>query len=166
MEKPTITIRRAVASDAEAIKKIFEGPQVVWGTLQLPYPFLEKWEKWITEAPEGCFRFVACVENEVVGEFGLDTFPKHPRRKHAGEVGMAVHQDWQGKGVGSAMMQAAVNLADKWLNLTRLELGVFTDNEPAIALYKKFGFVVEGTMKNFAFRDGQFVDVYAMARLK
>ena len=166
MDKPTITIRRAVPSDAEAITKIFEGPHVVWGTLQLPYPLTEKWEKWITEAPDGCFRYVACVENQVVGEFGLDTFPTHPRRKHAGEIGMAVHQDWHGKGVGSAMMQAAIDLADKWLNITRLELGVYTDNEPAIALYKKFGFVIEGTMKNFAFRDGQFVDIYSMARLK
>ena len=166
MEKPTITIRRAVAADAEAIKQIFEGPRVVWGTLQLPYPLLEKWEKWITEPSDSFFRFVACAEDKVVGEFGLDTFPSHPRRKHAGEIGMAVHEDWQGKGVGSAMMQTAVDLADKWLNLSRLELGVYTDNEPAIALYKKFGFVIEGTMKNFAFRDGKFVDVHAMARLR
>jgi putative acetyltransferase len=166
MDKPTITIRRALASDAEAIKKIFEGQRAVWGTLQLPYPTTAKWEKWITDSSEGVFRFVACVENEVVGEFGLDTFPTHPRRKHVGEIGMAVHEDWHGKGVGSAMMQAAIDLADKWLNLSRLELGVYTDNEPAIALYKKFGFVIEGTMKNFAFRDGQFVDIYSMARLK
>jgi L-phenylalanine/L-methionine N-acetyltransferase len=39
-------------------------------------------------------------------------------------------------------MQAAVDLADKWLNLTRLELEVYTDNAPAIRLYKKFGFTV------------------------
>jgi L-phenylalanine/L-methionine N-acetyltransferase len=43
-------------------------------------------------------------------------------------------------------MQATVDLADKWLNLTRLELEVYTDNEPAIRLYKKFGFAVEGTL--------------------
>jgi putative acetyltransferase len=59
-----------------------------------------------------------------------------------------------------------VDLADKWLNLSRIELEVYTDNEPAIHLYKKFGFVVEGTHTRFAFRDGQFVDVYAMARLE
>jgi putative acetyltransferase len=79
---------------------------------------------------------------------------------------MAVRDDWQGKGVGSALMQAAVDLADRWLNLTRLELEVYTDNEPAIRLYKKFGFVVEGTQARFAFRDGQYVDTYSMARLR
>ena len=79
---------------------------------------------------------------------------------------MAVRDDWQGKGVGSALMQAAMDLADNWLNLSRLELEVYTDNEPAIALYKKFDFIIEGTLKNFAFRDGQFVDVYTMAKLR
>lgn len=81
-------------------------------------------------------------------------------------VGMAVRDDWQGKGVGSALMQAATELADRWLNLTRLELAVYTDNAPAIHLYEKFGFVREGTLRQYAFRDGVFVDAYAMARLR
>lgn len=64
------------------------------------------------------------------------------------------------------MLQAAIDLADNWLNLTRLELEVFTDNEPAIRLYKRFGFAIEGTLVRFAFRDGEFVDAYTMARLR
>ncbi len=79
---------------------------------------------------------------------------------------MAVRDDWQGKGVGTALLQAAIDLADKWLNLTRLELEVFTDNEPAIRLYKKSGFTIEGTLVGFAYRDGQYVDTYMMARLR
>jgi putative acetyltransferase len=59
-----------------------------------------------------------------------------------------------------------IELADKWLNLTRLELEVYTDNEPAIRLYKKFEFVIEGTHINFAYRDGHYVDAHFMARLK
>jgi putative acetyltransferase len=79
---------------------------------------------------------------------------------------MGVRDDWQGKGAGTALVQAAVDLADKWLNLERLELDVYTDNEPAVRLYKKFGFVIEGTLARFAFRDGRYADVYAMARLR
>ena len=63
-------------------------------------------------------------------------------------------------------MVAAVDLADNWLNLLRLELGVYTDNEPAIRLYKKVGFVVEGTLLKYTYRAGQYVDVVTMARLK
>ena len=53
-----------------------------------------------------------------------------------------------------------------WLNLKRLELEVYTDNVPAIRLYGKFGFTIEGTLVDFAVRDGQYVDVYLMARLR
>ncbi|MEK7786498.1 MAG: GNAT family N-acetyltransferase, partial [Chloroflexota bacterium] len=106
------------------------------------------------------------VENEVIGQLGLHTFPNAPRRRHVGQIGMAVRDDWQGKGAGTALMQAAIDLAEKWLNLSRLELEVYTDNEPAIRLYKKLGFSIEGTLVHFAFRDGQYVDAYMMARLK
>ncbi len=79
---------------------------------------------------------------------------------------MCVHDEWQGKGIGKALMSAGLDLADKWLNLTRLELEVYTDNEPAIRLYEGFGFEREGTLRQHAFRDGHYVDSYMMARLR
>ncbi len=161
-----ITIRRAEPGDYEALARVLSGPKAIWGTLQLPFPSLETWRKRLAEPPEGFYNLVACVDNELVGQLGLHTFPNHPRRRHAAEIGMAVRDDWQGKGIGTALMQAAVDLADNWLNLSRLELEVFTDNEPAIRLYKKFGFVIEGTLVRYAFRNGQFVDTYTMARLR
>jgi putative acetyltransferase len=162
----TFTIRRAEPADYEAVARIFSGPKAVAGTLQLPFPSAERWRQRLAEPPEGAFNLLACVQNEVVGQLGLHTLPNNPRRRHVGQIGMAVRDDWQGKGVGTALMQAGVDLADKWLNLTRLELEVYTDNEAAIRLYKKFGFTIEGTLVRFAYRDGQYVDVYAMARLQ
>jgi putative acetyltransferase len=161
-----LTIRRAEPSAYEAIAEIFTYPKVIWGTLQIPFPSVEQWRKKIAEPPEGFYSLVACVDGEVVGQIGLHTFPNRPRRRHVGEIGMMVRDDWQGKGIGTALMQAAVDLADKWLNLTRLELGVFSDNEPAIKLYKKFGFQVEGKQVSHAFRDGEYVDTLVMARLR
>jgi putative acetyltransferase len=162
-----ITIRRTEPSDYEAIQRILAGPKAVWGTLQLPFPSLEQWRKRLTEPPEGLYSLAACVENEgVVGELSIQTFPKHPRRRHVGKIGMVVRDDWQGKGVGTALMEAAIDLAEKWLNLTRLELEVFVDNTPAIKLYEKWGFEIEGTLVDYAFRDGEYVDTYIMARLR
>ena len=161
-----ITIRHIEPSDYEALHKIFSCPRVVWGVLQIPFPSAEMWRKRLAEPPEGLYSLVACTDGEVVGQLGLHTSPNRPRRRHVGQIGMAVRDDWQGKGVGTALMQAAVDLADKWLNLTRLELDVYTDNEPAIKLYTKFGFSIEGTAINYGFRDGQFVDVHLMARLR
>ncbi len=164
--RPEYTIRRAEPGDYESVHRIFSGPKAIWGTLQLPYPSVEVSRKRLAEPPEGTFILVVCVGNEVVGQLGLHTFPNHPRRRHVGSIGMAVRDDWQGKGAGTALMQAAVDLADKWLNLSRLELEVYTDNEPAIRLYRKFGFSIEGTHVGDSFRDGQFVDTYSMARLR
>lgn len=166
-EDTTISIRRAEPDDYEALHQIFSGQKVVWGTLQLPFPSLEIWRKRLAEPVEGVFSLVACNTNGVVvGQIGLHTFPQAPRRRHVGQIGMAVRDDWQGKGVGTALMQATIDLAEKWLNLSRLELEVYTDNEAAVLLYKKSGFNIEGTLSRFAFRDGQYVDVYAMARLR
>ena len=161
-----ITVRRAEPGDYEAVAKIFSGPRAVSGTLQLPFPSVEMWRKRLAEPPEGFFGLLACMENEVIGQLGLHTLLNNPRRRHVGQIGMAVHDDWQGHGAGTALMQAAVDLADKWLDLSRLELEVYTDNEPAIRLYKKFGFTIEGTLIRFAYRDGLYVDAYCMARLR
>ncbi len=159
-------IRRAEPEDYEALTRILGGPKAIWGTLQLPYPSVDGWRKRLADPMEAYISLLACVDGEPIGQIGLATFPKHPRRRHAGEIGMCVRDDWQGQGVGSALMQAVVDMADRWLNLTRLELIVYTDNEAAVKLYKKFGFAVEGTLVQYAFRDGCFVDAYTMARVR
>ena len=160
-----IAIRKAEPSDAEAIWKCYTAPLVVRNTLQLPYRSLESVRELLTKGGEGVYILVAVVDGEVVGVIGLHTSSR-PRVNHRSEIGMMVRDDWQGKGVGKAMMQAVIDLADKWLNLARIELTVFTDNEPAIALYRRFGFEIEGSHRKFAFRDGEFVDAYTMARVK
>ena len=79
---------------------------------------------------------------------------------------MAVHDAWQGKRCGRALMSAGLDLADNWMDLFRVELTVFVDNEPAIRIYKGCGFEVEGTLRRFADREGAYVDVLAMARIR
>ena len=161
-----LTIRRAEPGDYEAARQIFAGPKAIWGTLQIPFPSAEEWRKRLADEPAGTMQLLACVVDEPVGQLGLHGHPSVPRRAHAAEIGMAVRDDWQGKGVGTRLVQAAVDLADRWLNLSRLELHVYTDNEAGVRLYKKFGFVIEGTHVAFAFRDGVYVDAYTMARLR
>lgn len=161
-----ISIRRAEPEDYEALHRIFSAPKAIRGTLQLPFPSRERWRRRLAEPAEGLFSLVASIEDEVVGSLTLRTFPSRPRRRHVGSIGMGVRDDWHGQGVGTALMEAAVDLADNWLNLTRLELTVFTDNAPAVHLYKKHGFEIEGRLVHYAFRDGQYADCFAMARLR
>ena len=59
-----------------------------------------------------------------------------------------------------------MDLADNWLGLTRIALSVYTDNTAGVALYKKFGFEVEGTHRRYALRNGEYVEAYSMARTR
>jgi putative acetyltransferase len=144
---------------------MFTAPTVYTGTLQLPYPSREYWRRRLSENTESVYYLVAIIEGRIVGMAHVATFNR-PRRNHAGTIGISVHADWQGKGVGKELMRAIVNLADNWLNLKRLELEVYADNEAAIRLYERFGFQVEGRLRQHAYRDGQFVDSIVMGRLR
>ncbi len=161
-----ITVRHAEPEDYEALHRIFSGPKAIAGTLQLPFPSAEMWRKRLAEPPDDLHSLVACAEDEVVGSLGLHTSPARWRMRHVGSIGMAVRDDRQGQGVGTALMQAALDLADNWLNLTRIELRVYVDNAAGVALYEKFGFEIEGTHRRLAFRNGEYVDAYSMARLR
>jgi L-phenylalanine/L-methionine N-acetyltransferase len=161
-----LKIRRAEPGDYLSVYEMFCCPRVVAGTLQLPYASREEWRRRLAEPPEGRCNLVAVVGERVVGLLGIDTFPNKPRRRHAGTFGISVHDDWQGKGVGGALMKACLDMADNWLNLERLELEVYADNETAISLYERFGFEREGTLRKHAFRDGVYVDSIMMARLR
>jgi len=163
---PDIVVRRAEARDADALRAIFASPGAMSGTLQLPFPSAAVWAKRIAEIPGDEFMLVAEVAGEVVGDLGLHAASRSPRRRHAGLIGMSVRDDWQGRGVGSALLAAAVELADRWIGYTRLELMVYTDNPAALALYRKFGFEIEGTARGYAMRDGAYVDAYMMARYR
>ncbi len=103
----------------------------------------------------------------VAGYCELITHPNLPRRRHAGEINLiATHPDHRGKGVGKILMEELLNLSDKWLQLQRLELIVWSSNKRAIALYNADGFELEGTMKRYAFCDGAFMDALLMGRLR
>jgi len=164
-ERRPIVVRAAAPADFEAVTRIFAGPKAVWGTLQLPYPSAEVWRKRLAEPERGLHALVACVDGEPVGMLGLHTHPDLPRVRHAASLGMGVRDDWQGRGVGTALVRAALELADGWLGLRRIELNVFPDNEAAIRLYRKFGFEFEGTLRQAALREGRLCDVRVMGRL-
>jgi putative acetyltransferase len=160
-----ISVRAAEPSDVEAIHAILRCPGVVAGTLQLPWRPLEYTRQRSAGSQAEEYSLVAVVDDRVVGQLGLEV-QRGPRRRDVGKFGMAVHDEFQNRGVGSALMSAMIELADGWLGLRRLELEVWADNPAAIHLYEKFGFVVEGTGRQFGRRAGVLVDAHFMGRLR
>lgn len=166
-ERAGVEVRAAEPSDIEAIGAVMNGTAVVRGTLQVPHTSNELRRQRFTFA-DPHVRFLVAVPaggGVVIGNIGLHR-ATNPRRIHTASLGMSVHEEWHGRGVGTALVAAALDIADNWWQVTRVHLEVYTDNEPAIALYRRFGFEVEGTLRKDAFRDGELADTYLMARLR
>ena len=108
---------------------------------------------------------LAEVDGHLVGSAGLQPVSTLPRRRHALGLGIMVAKAHQGQGVGRALIGALCDYADRWVGALRIELTVYGDNARGIALYRHFGFEVEGVHRAYALRDGVYVDALAMARL-
>jgi putative acetyltransferase len=160
-----ITLERFNESHLEGITALYNEPAVTRQVLQMPFQSIELWRKRLASDNEREIKLVALHQGQVIGSIGLEQFSRI-RRSHAGSFGMGVLPAWQGKGVGSKLLATALDIADNWMNLQRVELSVYADNEAAIGLYRKFGFETEGLFRDYAVRDGRLVDTLSMARLR
>ena len=164
----TISVRRAGPKDAAAFARIMGDPAVYPGLMQLPYTDEDIWRARLAEnllPGKTDLPLAAELNGEVVGTAGLHPASPALRRRHALMLGISVAPQAQRRGVGSALMAAMCDYADRWAGALRIELTVYADNQAAIALYRKFGFEVEGTHRAYVLRDGAYVDTLAMARL-
>lgn len=117
----------------------------------------------IAEAPNAIM-LVAEADDALVGELSLRAIS--PRRAvcHVATLGMSVKHGWRGKGIGRMLMAAALEWAPT-AGIKRIELYVYERNEPALELYKSFGFEIEGKRKQFIREGDTYLDDYVMARL-
>ncbi len=159
-----LTIRARLVADAAAVAELYNLQGYRWGTMRRPFESVEEIRRGIEQQASGVTSLVALLDGVLVGDIAL--LPGKGRRAHAATIGMGVHDDYRRRGIGRALLGEAVAMADDWLNLRRLELTVYADNAAAIALYERFGFAVEGKMKDYGFRAGHYVDALAMARLR
>jgi ribosomal protein S18 acetylase RimI-like enzyme len=113
---------------------------------------------------KGVSQFVAVEDGQVVG--WCDVVPKtRAAVRHSGILGMGIAAPHRSRGIGKALLQATIEAAAA-RGISRIELLVRADNEPAIALYQRFGFELEGRLRNYLIVDGASHDVLAMARLE
>lgn len=166
MGQTRITIRPLRLTDAHDVYEIMHMPNVLWGTSVLPSTTIDAWSTIVAQwvADEHMHVFVADISEKAIGIIRLHI--RAGRASHVGNISMAVHDKHQRQGIGKMLLITALDLADNWLNLVRLELDVYTDNEQAIRLFQQFDFAIEGRKHCDAFRGGNYIDSYMMARLR
>ena len=160
-----IQIRSIEPGDLPALTEAWNQPRFIWGTLQLPHTSLDARQKRHANAAPNMVHLVAVIDGKAIGSASLHP-AENVRRAHSASLGMGVHDAYAGRGAGRALLSALLDRADRWMNLRRVELTVWTDNHRAIALYERAGFEREGVLRDYAFRDGTYVDAYTMARIR
>jgi putative acetyltransferase len=165
MSKTEIVIRAREPEDIPDIAEAWSQSRAVWGTLQQPHTSVEERRKRAAATPAGHVQLVAVIDGKVIGSAGLHPVDNR-RRAHVASVGMAVHDAYAGRGAGRALLTALLDQADRWMNIKRVELTVWSDNARAISLYESVGFEREGLLRAYAWRDGAYVDALTMARLR
>jgi ribosomal protein S18 acetylase RimI-like enzyme len=112
---------------------------------------------------KGAPQYVALDQDTVVG--WCDVIPK-PREtlRHSGVLGMGIAASHRGLGIGRVLLRETIAAASA-RGLTRIELVVRSDNAPAIQLYRRHRFYVEGVLRDYLVVDGVAHDALQMARL-
>lgn len=167
MDALEVRVRAYDEADLEDVLEIHRQPNCIRQTLQLPHRPPEEIRAKMRSPRPGTRWLVAEVDEgeapKVVGLLGLGQ--EAGRRAHVATIGMFVHDRYQRRGVGTRLLSEAIDLAERWLGITRIELQVYADNAAAIRLYEKLGFETEGTLRRHALRDGEYADSLTMARL-
>lgn len=87
------------------------------------------------------------------------------KSRHEGELGIVVAKDYHGRGIGSELIKRLIDWAKGNGVTTRIKLDTRADNVKAVSLYLKFGFVVEGCLKNSTLLNGEYYDLYVMGMM-
>ncbi|MHA1214527.1 MAG: GNAT family N-acetyltransferase [Candidatus Hodarchaeales archaeon] len=158
-----VQIRSLLVKDEKRLFQMFNSMSeeaLRWG---MPPYTKEVINRWMSNI-DSMIPLVAELKQRIVG-FALIFKNPHPRRMGTGSLAMYLHQDFHNVGLGSFMLELLLKLAHQE-KLHRVGLHVIADNKIAVYLYKKFGFKVEGVMKDsYLGADGEFHDELVMGKL-
>ena len=159
-----VEIRPIRPDDAEAVHVLRQLPSVIDGTMSIPSIRIEDVQRRLGSLGSDDHVFVAVLDGQIVGMAGLHV--ASGKRRHTGSVGMMVHDQFQGCGIGRELLETLLHVADNFLGLIRVELEVYSDNVRAIRLYEGCGFEHEGRKRKDVWRHGEHQDVLIMGRVR
>lgn len=144
-----VLIRNGDASDGRAVFETFNLTHLETDYL-LSYPDENSYDpeqeaQFLEEKTNSTdeIEVIAVIDGKVVGTAGIEAVGKKDKVKHRAEFGIGVLKEYWGLGIGSALLDACIECA-RTAGYKQLELTVVAENERAIALYQKAGFIEFG----------------------
>lgn len=168
-DSSTLTIRSQRSDDLEHLFALINTDEVLLDSLELPYLSEEVFRERYGSPPATTHTLIAETSlpsgrKRMIGVVWLKTM--RPRRRHVGQLTLAIHPDYRGSEAEATLLGAALDLVDNWLALRRVEAVVYVGDRATIDLYERHGFTCEATMRRYAFRAGVYSDACLMARLR
>lgn len=164
-------IREAQPTDAEQlmahIQRLIAEPEINIPLAPGEFKFTVEEERQILAdyaAAANSIFLVAEVDHQLIGGLNCKGGQRQATR-HAVTLGISVWKEWRSRGVGGALMAHAIEWARGTGIVTRIELNVYARNEPAIHLYQKFGFTIEGRRRRAIYQNGEYLEDLIMALL-
>ena len=162
-----LLIRQAEASDAGALLKHLEAMCTESNfTTWKPGEFrlTEDEEAQLMEqyrSAETKVFMVAIIDEDIVGTLSFSGGDR-TRLRHRGEFGVGVRRHAWGNGIGGLLMDALIAWARDGDIIKKINLRVRVDNKRAVGLYRRRGFVLEGTISREIAVDGNYFSVHCM----
>lgn len=156
-------LRGRAENDSAALFAMFLQPLCRRGAFR-EFISAEDLKAWFHSQGTGNVELVVAANDTAIALGGL--FFGTGCQAHVGTVCLFVHDDYHRLGIGRRLMSAIVTAADRTAHLRRMQLFVSCDNTNAIALYRRFGFSVEGRHECSIQRGDRYVDVYTMAKTR
>jgi RimJ/RimL family protein N-acetyltransferase len=157
----TVSVRPYELTDFETLVEMFDSltaEALRWG---LPPYDRQRLERWVADTKRNIV-LVALDGRHVVGVAAILGSTFSSRLKGIGEFLTYVHQDYQGRGLGTFLTKMSIEEA-KRKAFHKIQLQVVADNVAGIKAYERAGFVHEGRLKeSFYGEDGAYHDEIAM----
>ncbi len=125
-------------------------------------------EEWIRKFIDGKNDLLLIAEHEgtIVGNIDL-MINGRQMLKHTGYIGMGIHEEWQGQGIGTAMFKVIIDWVDQNPDIEILWLQAFSNNKKGLQIYSNMGFEETGRQKGFIkTKFGEYIDNVIMTRNK
>ena len=156
----SVEVRPAIEADLDAAVDLYAdvAAEGRWIGAEAPVDTAERRARFHSSITRDDAQFFVADDGErIIGELGIEVAPYG-----VADFGMMVAADARGRGVGSALLSAAIEWA-RSAGAHKVALQVWPDNQGAIALYRKFGFAQEGHLRrHYRRRNGDLWDAIIM----